>query len=335
MTNERYPHRGFRDAGPEEAKAAKWAQVGRELGKIFRSSPWAVADWWVAGDDLPRGVRLGIVQALDWTGPPYESCKQWGRVARRFPPRCRYLHHCDISHHQEVAMLPDELARPLLEQAEREHWIVNRLRIEVRRLRFREPLVGGDMFSTLEALIRAERRYRGILIDPPWALDDMAGEVGSSDPHYSSMPLADIERLPIARLAMDDAFGFLWSPAALLEDAIRIMRAWGFRYKTNLTWDKLSGFGNGYYYRMIHEHLLLGAAQGAPSHFIDRSIQSMLRVKRPGKHSEKPTEVHRIVERAIDGPYLELFGRKHVPGWDVFGNQLLPDDDDPKSRLTD
>ena len=156
MTNERYPHRGFRDAGPEEAKAAKWAQVGRELGKIFRSSPWAVADWWVAGDDLPRGVRLGIVQALDWTGPPYESCKQWGRVARRFPPRCRYLHHCDISHHQEVAMLPDELAGPLLEQAEREHWIVNRLRIEVRRLRFREPLVGGDMFSTLEALIRAD-----------------------------------------------------------------------------------------------------------------------------------------------------------------------------------
>ena len=74
MTNERYPHRGFRDAGPEEAKAAKWAQVGRELGKIFRSSPWAVADWWVDGDDLPRGVRLGIVQALDWTGPPYESC---------------------------------------------------------------------------------------------------------------------------------------------------------------------------------------------------------------------------------------------------------------------
>ena len=45
-------------------------------------------------------------------------------------------------------MLPDELAGPLLEQAEREHWIVNRLRVEVRRRRFREPLVGGDVFTT-------------------------------------------------------------------------------------------------------------------------------------------------------------------------------------------
>ena len=117
--------------------AEAWAQVGRELGLIYRSHPWETGDWWVAGDDLPRGVRLAIVQAPDWTGAPYETCKQWGRVARKFPPRCRYLHHCDISHHQEVAMLPDELAGPLLEQAEREHWIVNRLRVEVRRRRFR------------------------------------------------------------------------------------------------------------------------------------------------------------------------------------------------------
>lgn len=67
------------------------------------------------------------------------------------------------------------------------------------------------------------------------------------------------------------------------------------------------------HFRMIHEDLLLGAAPGAPHHFIDRSIESMLRVKR-WRHSEIPTEVHRIVERAIDGPYPELFGRGHVPG---------------------
>jgi N6-adenosine-specific RNA methylase IME4 len=139
-----------------------------------------------------------------------------------------------------------------------------------------------------------------------------------------AMSWLDIERLPIARVATDDAFVFVWCPASLLEDAIRIMRTWGFPYKTNLTWDKLVGPGNGYYYRMMHEHLLLGVAPGSPKRFVDRSIESMLRVKRPGKHSEKPTEVHRIVERAIDGLYIELFGRAHVPGWDVFGNQLEP-----------
>jgi N6-adenosine-specific RNA methylase IME4 len=323
MTDERYSDRGFQDRGSDEDRGAKWAHAGRKLGDVYRNHPWIVADWWVDGDDLPRGVRLAIVQAPDWTGPPYETCKQFGRIARRFPAGCRYR-HLDIWHHQEVAMLPDELARPLLEEAEREHWIVNRLRIEVRRLRFRQPLVGGDIFDTLEALIRVGRQYRGILIDPPWLFDRTPGKAGGSDPYYSALSLPDIERLPIGRLATDDAFVFLWSSAALLEDAIGIMRKWGFPYKTNLTWDKLSDPGGGYYYRMIHEHLLLGLAPNAPRHFNDRSIESMLRVKRPGKHSEKPAEVHDIVQRAIDGPYLELFGRAHVPGWDVFGNQLAP-----------
>ena len=81
---------------------------------------------------------------------------------------------------------------------------------------------------------------------------------------------------------------------------------------------------------MIHEDPLLGVSPGAPRHFNDRAIESVIRVKRPGKHSEKPEEVHRIVERAIDGPWVELFARRHVNqlGWDCFGNQLAPKRDD-------
>ena len=162
-----------------------WEQVGRELGSIWRNHPWIVADWWVDGDELPRGVRMAIVQAPDWTGPPYETCKQFGRIARRWPPGCRYL-HLDIWHHQEVAMLTDELARPLLEQAEREHWIVNRLRRE-RHLRVRAPLVGGDVFDDLGKLILALRKYRGLLLDVPWPIAATDGHAGGSDAHYSAM----------------------------------------------------------------------------------------------------------------------------------------------------
>jgi N6-adenosine-specific RNA methylase IME4 len=320
-----YEERGFGSNGPEEAKAIAWAQAGRALGPIFRSHPWQVGEWWVSGDDLRPGVRKAIVLAPDWDGPAYEVCKQWGRIARRFPPACRYR-HLEISHHQEVAMLLDELARPLLEQAEREHWIVNKLRIEVRRLRHRGPLLGGDIFDDLDTPLQMGRKYRVILLDPPWLFDRTPGKAGGSDPYYEALPMSEIERLPVAQLATDDAFLFMWSSAALLEDTIRIMRAWGLPYKTNLTWDKLSDPGNGYYYRMIHEHLLLGLAPNAPRHFIDRSIESMLRVTRPGKHSEKPAEVHRIIERAIDGPYLELFARRRVPGWDCYGNQLAPEE---------
>jgi N6-adenosine-specific RNA methylase IME4 len=39
------------------------------------------------------------------------------------------------------------------------------------------------------------------------------------------------------------------------------------------------------------------------------------------KHSRKPDEVRRMVERASPGPRLELFGRELTDGWTVWGNE--------------
>jgi N6-adenosine-specific RNA methylase IME4 len=140
------------------------------------------------------------------------------------------------------------------------------------------------------------------------------------------MSFAELCALPVAQVATNDSFLFLWSPAAGLEEqGLPLMRAWGFKFKTHAVWDKLSGgYGVGSYWRMEHEDLLLGVRSGSPTHFNDDTMSSMIRVKRSRNHSEKPEDAHRIMERAISGPYLELFGRVHVDGWDVFGNQLAP-----------
>ena len=68
----------------------------------------------------------------------------------------------------------------------------------------------------------------------------------------------------------------------------------------------------------------MGVRPASPTHFNDDTMSSMIRVKRSRNHSEKPDDAHRIMERAISGPYLELFARQHVAGWDCFGNQLAP-----------
>jgi N6-adenosine-specific RNA methylase IME4 len=47
-----------------------------------------------------------------------------------------------------------------------------------------------------------------------------------------------------------------------------------------------------------------------------------LRSRRLGEHSAKPEEVRRRIERLFPGPYLELYGRKLVPGWTVWGNEI-------------
>ena len=99
------------------------------------------------------------------------------------------------------------------------------------------------------------------------------------------------------------------------------MSAWGFRYTTNMVWHKDGEFGVGYYFRMQHELLLLGRARHAPTHFVNKAISSVLNAPRTA-HSEKPVIVHEIIERATEGPYVELFGRRAVEGWTVVGNQL-------------
>jgi N6-adenosine-specific RNA methylase IME4 len=43
-----------------------------------------------------------------------------------------------------------------------------------------------------------------------------------------------------------------------------------------------------------------------------------------GEHSAKPDEVRRRIERLLNGPYLELFARKPVEGWTVWGNEVAP-----------
>ena len=137
------------------------------------------------------------------------------------------------------------------------------------------------------------------------------------------MSMAEIAALPVPKVATDTAFLFLWCPAALLKDALDVMATWGFAYKTNAIWEKDKEFGTGFYYRMQHEHLLLGVRSKTPGHFKDKAISSVINAPR-GEHSEKPPKVYSLVERACVGPYLELFGRRHVLGWTVIGNQLPP-----------
>ena len=107
-----------------------------------------------------------------------------------------------------------------------------------------------------------------------------------------------------------------------------MMLTWGFRFKTHAVWEKDKEFGTGFYFRMQHEDLCLGARPNTPGHFVDRAISSMIHAPR-GEHSEKPPEVHNMIERALGGrgPFLELFGRRRVPGWTMFGNQLPPPDE--------
>jgi len=184
----------------------------------------------------------------------------------------------------------------------------------------RERAAGAECLVSLDGLIADERKFGTVYADPPWVYDNQRTRGATSD-HYVGLSVDEIAAMPIAKLVADDAHLHLWTTNAFLFDCPRIMAAWGFEFRSMFIWAKPQ-IGMGNYWRVSHEFLLLGVRGSCP--FADHSLRSWMEEDR-GQHSAKPERVRHLVERASPGPYLELFGRRAVDGWAVFGNEVERD----------
>jgi N6-adenosine-specific RNA methylase IME4 len=239
------------------------------------------------------------------------------------------------SHYHAARVLPLEQSIPLLTQAAAENWNVNRLRIAVRHIQCWQEPTSPDVVDDLKDAIRDRRKWRGILADPPWQWDTAGGKRGATTQYYPTMPLDEILTLPVSQIAHDNAFLFLWVPPALLKACgFAVLEAWGFGYKVDIVWDKLTNFGRGAYVRTVHEHLLVGTRPKTPTRFVNNDMISMIRHRLSRRNSEKPAVAHELIQHATPGPYIELFARRRAAGWDCYGNQLPPKGGTSNSRLT-
>ena len=141
------------------------------------------------------------------------------------------------------------------------------------------------------------------------------------------MKLSDICALPVAEIAHKDAALFLWVTFPNLQEGLKVIKAWGFRYCTvAFTWVKRNKvspswfMGLGHWTRANAEVCLL-ATRGKPKR-ISKSVRQI--VDTPiERHSKKPDEVRdRIVTLMGDVPRIELFARDYTDGWDVWGNEV-------------
>jgi site-specific DNA-methyltransferase (adenine-specific) len=138
------------------------------------------------------------------------------------------------------------------------------------------------------------------------------------------MTLAQIEALPVRDLAAPNCALFLWASWPQLEDALQVIQAWGFRYKTcAFDWMKRTengspAIGMGYWTRANTEPCLL-ATRGNPKR-IDAGIpMGVLEPRR--SHSRKPDIIRKRIERLISGPYIELFARQRYVNWWAWGGR--------------
>ena len=164
-------------------------------------------------------------------------------------------------------------------------------------------------------------KFALIYADPPWQYDFAEDEDRAIENHYPTMPLAELEVLPVADLAAEDCLLWLWTTSPKLREAMRLIEAWGFEYKTSLVWVK-DKIGMGYYARQQHELLLVAKRGNPPAPAPEDRPPSVISAPRTA-HSAKPEEVYSILERLYpEVAKVELFARSRRPGWAAWGNQV-------------
>lgn len=181
-------------------------------------------------------------------------------------------------------------------------------------------------------IYNTDKKYQVIYADPPWSYRQKGNARGTAVAHYDTMDTDDICNLPVKDIKTDDAILFMWATFPNLYDALKVINAWEFEYKTAaFVWVKTNkksdGFfwGMGAYTRANAENCLVAtskktrAKEQIKRHDIHQIVMSPIE-----EHSKKP-DVIRDNIMLLTGEKtnkIELFARQYSCGWDCWGNEV-------------
>jgi N6-adenosine-specific RNA methylase IME4 len=166
-------------------------------------------------------------------------------------------------------------------------------------------------------------KFKTLYADPPWHFDDKLDPTRHKP--YETLTIDDLLKLNISDAMHEEAHLYLWSTSSHIHEALHLMDAWDFEYKTIIPWIKKTKegkwwFGMGHYFRAVHEPCLFGVRGGLKTN--TKNTRNFLIAKAPDEHSSKPPEMYRLIEKQSPGPYLELFSRNKRNGWIMLGNEI-------------
>lgn len=291
----------------------EWEDAGNRLRLINRACQW----WW--GDWLNYGERAygeKYTQALETSEYEEKTLRTTSWVARQIG-MSRRRDILSFSHHAEVASLEATEQDAWLDKAVANEWGVHELRRELRewrRPRFEPPQVLDGTFAILYA-------------DPPWRYEHVRTESRAIENQYPTMELEEIKSLTPP--AAENCMLFLWATSPKLAEAMEVLEAWGFTYRTCMAWVKGETaedptIGMGYYARQAHELLLIAKRGELPAPEPADRPASVI-VARRSRHSEKPVEFYEAIETmypTYEGQWCELFQREPRDGWIGWGNEV-------------
>jgi N6-adenosine-specific RNA methylase IME4 len=173
------------------------------------------------------------------------------------------------------------------------------------------------------------KKYKTILIDPPWhygkwGASTTAKDRSGTDMPYQTMNNSEILSLPIRTLAAENCEVYLWTTQKYLPIAFECFARWKVKYSTTLTWCKSPmGTGQGGVYCPTTEFILHGRYGKMVK--VKRLDTTWWHIKRTHVHSRKPEHFQEVIEGVSDMPRLEMFARRKRKDWDSWGNEVESD----------
>ena len=175
-----------------------------------------------------------------------------------------------------------------------------------------------------------DKKYSIIYADPPWSYQNR-GTRAAAEKHYDTMTIDEIKEMPVniagGGIASENCALFMWATFPMLKEALEVIEAWGFTYKTTaFCWIKQNRNGSGLFmglgnWTRSNAEICLLATKGKPKR-VGTAVRSTI-VSPLERHSKKPDEARdKIVELMGDLPRIELFARQTAPGWDAWGNEV-------------
>lgn len=170
-------------------------------------------------------------------------------------------------------------------------------------------------------------KYKTILADPPWSYRNKNTGGSMNSGSKNKYPTLDIDKicnfeinnLKIKEITEKDSVLYLWVTVPMINEGLRVMNEWGFKYKTMIFWNKIGRLGIGFWFRGQVEICLFGIKGKVKAY---RSKEKNIIQSKPRKHSQKPTEMYWIIDKYSENPKLEIFAREKRIGWDSFDNEL-------------
>jgi N6-adenosine-specific RNA methylase IME4 len=235
---------------------------------------------------------------------------------------------------QYAAMPPDQFEQVVSDvrsTVERgvERQVLRAVEIAEARRDYEARREAGGTVEDLHALAASGKRFPVILVDLPWEFQTYSrkGKQRGAERYYDTMSLDDMKALPVEQLASENCVLFLWGLWELTPAALDVIRAWGFEFKSlGFNWikqNKTGGglfMGKGYLTRSGSEACWI-ATRGNPLR-LAADVRQVIIAPVGDRHSAKPDEIHKRIERLFAGPYLELFARAERPNWTTWGNEI-------------